>query len=148
MPRHLRVQYATPTDYERLAALCAQLGYPTESQVAAERLNVILANPAGEAILTAVMDERVVGWVHTQRVNFLGSEPFAEIGGLVVDEAVRGQGVGRALMAAAEEWARTAGLSAVKLRSNTLRGEAHAFYESIGYRRIKSQFTFHKDLEA
>lgn len=148
MPTSPAIRLAELNDSQNLAELCGELGYPTRLEDAARRLKDILVNPVNEALLAAVVEDQVVGWVHVLRVNFLGSEAFAEIGGLVVHPAYRGRGVGKALMSAAEDWAHRAGLSAVKLRSNTLRTEAHIFYENLGYQRIKSQFTFHKDLKA
>ncbi|MCG2767887.1 MAG: DUF5615 family PIN-like protein [Anaerolineae bacterium] len=46
----------------------------------------------------------------------------------------------------AEQWAREKVCWAVHVRSNVVRKDAHAFYETIGYRRIKTQFTFRKAL--
>ena len=69
-----------------------------------------------------------------------------EIAGLVVDAQVRRGGVGRALVAAAEAWARQAGVDDVILRSNVARSEAHAFYPSLGYTLIKTQHAYAKRL--
>jgi GNAT superfamily N-acetyltransferase len=73
-------------------------------------------------------------------------DPVAEIAGLVVDAEWRGSGVGKLLMQRAEDWARANGLRMVVLRSNVIRSEAHAFYESIGYTRFKTQHAFRKQL--
>jgi GNAT superfamily N-acetyltransferase len=86
----------------------------------------------------------VVGWVHVHLYLLLVDDLEAEIGGLVVDADLRGQGVGAQLMAAAEAWARENGCQSVYLRSNTLRTEAHAFYRHLGYSLIKSQYAFRK----
>ena len=48
---------------------------------------------------------------------------------MVVDETVRGSGIGRCLMERAEEWTRERGYNTVQLRSNVTRAAAHAFYE-------------------
>ena len=44
-------------------------------------------------------------------------------------------------------WAREMGCRAVSLRSNVVRDGAHAFYEKAGYRRIKTQHVFQKELK-
>jgi hypothetical protein len=47
-------------------------------------------------------------------------------------------------MREAEAWGRRRGRSLVRLRSNTVRDEAHRFYEAIGYRNTKTSYTFEK----
>ncbi|MGB9593658.1 MAG: GNAT family N-acetyltransferase, partial [Anaerolineae bacterium] len=98
------------------------------------------------AVFVAEAEGVVVGWVHVYAVATLESPAHAEIGGLVVDEAHRGRGIGRALMERAEAWARGMGLHTVRLRSNVIRAEAHAFYERIGYAPVKTQKVFAKRL--
>jgi GNAT superfamily N-acetyltransferase len=49
-----------------------------------------------------------------------------------VDRAVRGRGIGRALMGAAEAWARERGLEQLLLWAA---GESPAFYEAVGFGR-------------
>ncbi len=91
-------------------------------------------------------DAQVAGWLHAFVYRPLESEACVEIAGLVVDERRRSSGVGRALMQHAEDWARSQGLHAVYLRSNIIRSDAHAFYEKLGYQRIKTQHAFRKKL--
>jgi ribosomal protein S18 acetylase RimI-like enzyme len=76
----------------------------------------------------------------------IASNPRVEIGGLVVDESCRSQGVGRLLMARVEEWARSNGFTEARLRSNVIRESAHLFYENLGYRVNKTQKSFLKTL--
>ena len=59
--------------------------------------------------------------------------PLAQLSLLVVDERVRGRGVGRALVAAAEAWAREQGCHRMIVTTALQRSDAHAFYERIGY---------------
>jgi GNAT superfamily N-acetyltransferase len=89
---------------------------------------------------------RVLGWVHVYINKLIESDARAEIGGLVTDPAERRKGIGRRLMQQAEGWAKGRGLSMVSLRTNITRIEAHQFYESLGYRQAKTQFTYRKPL--
>jgi GNAT superfamily N-acetyltransferase len=84
--------------------------------------------------------------VHVSLRPLLETDRQAEIGGLVVDRAHRRQGVGRSLMAWAEDWARARGCVAVQLRSNVERQETPSFYENIGYHQTKLARTFRKAL--
>jgi GNAT superfamily N-acetyltransferase len=57
----------------------------------------------------------------------------AEIESVHVHPDQRGRGVGHVLMAAAIERARALGCYRVQLTSNAARGDAHRFYEALGF---------------
>lgn len=133
-------------DASAIAALSKQLGYPIAPDVIAGRLARLEPSP-DHRFLAAVQESVVLGWVHVYGVHLLESPaPFAEIGGLVVDINARRQGVGRALMAKAEAWAREQGYAEVRLRSGLHRTDAHEFYGSIGYTLTKTSHMFRKAL--
>lgn len=87
-----------------------------------------------------------MGWVHVFLSRLLESDPEAEIGGLVVDQHHRGLGIGQRLVEEAERWARRQRCRSVRLRSNVIRTRAHAFYERLGFKVVKSQKVFRKSL--
>jgi GNAT superfamily N-acetyltransferase len=74
--------------------------------------------------------------------HYIDSEPFALITGLVVDETKRSRGIGAALVEAAVEWAAGHGYRTIRVRSNVIRERAHAFYERLGFSRVKNQVVF------
>lgn len=57
----------------------------------------------------------------------------AQIEGVRVSAARRGQGFGAALIGDAEARARAAGCALVQFTSNRARGDAHRFYERLGF---------------
>lgn len=57
----------------------------------------------------------------------------AYVGELVVDEQTTGHGVGRALMEAAECWARSAGHRRLSVETGAANLSARAFYAALGY---------------
>lgn len=59
----------------------------------------------------------------------------AELSRLAVAAAVRGQGIGHALVLRCGELARAAGWTAIALWSRPYQTAAHGLYESLGYRR-------------
>ena len=143
----ITVRPATREDARRMAVLSAQLGYPSSPKEIKRRLSHF--HPDEDAVYVAEgSDRKVLGWVHVFLHCLVESDPQAEIGGLVVDEANRGTGVGKLLMKHAEQWAREKGLRSVYLRSNIIRKDAHTFYQKCGYSIIKTQHAFRKNLEA
>ena len=94
------------------------------------------------------LDAAVVGWIHVQGMCSLEGDERGEIWGLVVADSLRRSGVGRLLVEAAEEWAVERGLDIMGVRSNSLRLEARAFYEHLGYKVVKTQNAFRKNLKS
>jgi GNAT superfamily N-acetyltransferase len=134
-------------DLGDVARLCAQLGYSSAPAQVEARLARLQAS-GDAAFLIAEEGGAVLGWIHLYVYTTLESDPCVEVGGVVVDESARGRGVGRLLMIEAERWARLRSCSHVRLRSNAVRTDAHAFYERLGYRKVKTQFRFEKETNA
>jgi GNAT superfamily N-acetyltransferase len=143
----LTVRHMRRADAVSVAELCGVLGYPATARQIAARFESISRREDGRIF---VADDRgaVVGWLHVSGTRILEADPYAEIAGLVVTEGMRGRGVGAALVTAAEFWAREHGYDTVRVRSNIVRIEAHAFYEHLGYGYIKTQKAFRKILDA
>ncbi len=137
---------AQPDDAEAVSRLCDQLGYPASEEEVRRRLVALGQDEEHVVLVAETRDGAVCGWMHAYIRKLVVRDPHIEIGGLVVDEAQRGKGAGRLLMAEAERWAQDRGCRGVYLRSNVKREEAHRFYEEIGYRRLKTSFTLAKDL--
>jgi GNAT superfamily N-acetyltransferase len=132
-------------DTESAVDLCAQLGYPTDASALLARMRRIAADP-NRTVLVACLNGAVVGWIDLSIEYHLQSEPSALIGGLIIVEAARGQGIGRQLCLAAEEWARRRGVTRMRVRSNSTRERAHDFYLRDGYTRVKTSAVFEKGL--
>ncbi len=92
------------------------------------------------------MDKNVIGWIHVFIAVRIESETFAEIGGLVVKENIRGMGVGSLLVNKAEEWASSKGINLMRVRSNVVREETIKFYLKNEYKIIKTQNVFSKKI--
>jgi GNAT superfamily N-acetyltransferase len=146
-----KVRPARIDDADALAQLATQLGYPSSREQVERRLGALLGEP-GHVVLLAEAEPagarvpQIAGWIHAYVKGTIESDPAVELGGLVVDEAWRGRGVGRLLMGYAERWARRIGCAAVTARSNVMRESAHAFYRKLGYNVVKSQHVFRKSV--
>ncbi len=142
----MTIREMTAADMERVAALAGELGYPSTLGQVAARYRTVRDHPDARAYVASDASGRVQGWVHVYGRHHLESDGAAEIGGLVVASECRGKGVGRALMGAAESWAREHGYERVRLGSSILRIEAHDFYKRLGYSVVKTQHRFQKSL--
>jgi GNAT superfamily N-acetyltransferase len=142
----LIVRKATLKDARQLSRLNSQLGYPYTAEKVKIKLKQLL-NDKDHLILVATPPDGLVrGWIHGHVYRLFYTDKMAEISGLVVDKNCRGGGIGKKLMQEVELWAKIKGCRFVNLRTNIIRKEAHIFYEKLGYKNIKTQFTFRKPL--
>jgi len=153
MQEQVVVRPARIEDAEPIAHLSGQLGYPASAEDVRERLTHIVGEDDHVVYVAESLRERVIGWIYIYIYIYIYLCPLvemplqAEIGGLVVDERHRSQGVGRRLLEQAERWAAGKGCSAVMVHSNVVREAAHRFYIRLGYRLIKTQRVFTKSLK-
>ncbi len=137
----LTIRLARAADLPALTRLAGELGYPAAEAAVAARFERLEHTP-GNAVFVACRREKVLGWIHVFVSLRLESDPFVEIGGLVVTEDARGQGLGARLVAAGEEWARGQGVARLRVRSRDGRLRTHQFYQGIGFERLKAQIVF------
>ncbi len=140
------IRSATLADAEALVPLSGQLGYPADARTITHRLSDITGRDAGVALVAVDARGAVCGFAHAEPRRLLIAEPFVELAALVVSKTARGQGAGKALLAAVEAWARKQGFRRVRVRSNVIRDRAHRFYLREGYAERKRQVVFFKDL--
>jgi len=133
-------------DVPELAELCGEMGYPSSVSEVEKRLQSLLDHGDHMVLVAADEQDKPVAWVHTHLSFRLVAEIFAELGGLVVSETHRGQGIGEKLLAEAERWAAAQGVNLFRVRSNIVRKRAHGFYERAGYEQFKRQQVFEKSL--
>jgi GNAT superfamily N-acetyltransferase len=133
-------------DAEAAAALSAELGYSVSTSVMEQRITKLAEIPSHTVLVACQPDGRVAGWIDVAITHHLAAEPRGEIGGLVVAEDVRGQGIGRSLVAAAERWICEQGIDQALVRSRTTRERTHKFYLREGYSITKTSAVFVKSL--
>lgn len=130
----MTIRPAVPDDAASIAALLAELGYPDNpAESVHNRLELWNAEPRS-AVLVAEHEGVIVGVVAVSTIPFLEYDGrFGRVVALVTAQSARGQGIGRALMAAAEETAREFGCVLMEVTSANRREPAHAFYRDLGY---------------
>jgi GNAT superfamily N-acetyltransferase len=134
-------------DAEAVAALSGQLGYEASPEELRQRIEKLAGCAESQAVFVACMtgeDTRLVGWIDIAITYHLQSAPFVLIGGLVVQDGLRGLGIGKRLCEEAEAWTRAKGISVVRVTSRSTRADAHRFYLRDGYTEIKTSKVFEK----
>jgi ribosomal protein S18 acetylase RimI-like enzyme len=140
----LTIRDAKLSDAPELAALMCELGYETSNAEMHSRLQVILRN-AGYRTIVAEVDNELCGMVGTlTHASHEHNDPSGKIIALVVSKRQRRSGVGRALIAAAENDFASRRVTRVTLTTRFEREGAHRFYEALGY--AKTGFRFAKNL--
>lgn len=138
---------ARDADAERLAELSGELGYPSTAEQVRRRFADVRALPDDAVTVAEAPDGLVVGFVHVGPWAALVVDPGMTVHSIVVDERWRGRGIGRELMAWAEEWGRARGLTRAVLRSRAERSDAHRFYQRLGWEVAKTQYSFRRRLD-
>lgn len=145
MNKNLCIREASVKDADILINLSAQLGYSCSKGDIIEGLNSY-QNKFHGIIFVAVQDKTVVGWISLNTVRYFYVQPFIEVSGLVVDEKYRNKGIGKRLLREAETWVKQEGYALMRIRTNVLRTGAHRFYEKNGYKKIKEQKVYMKEI--
>ena len=129
----LTVRGAAADDAEALAPLMGHWGYPATPEEVRARLERI-AGDADYHTLVAERGGRMIGFAGAHRSwPYNRDRPTARLIALAVEPDARGGGVGAALVAAVEAWARAQGANSLMLTTALHRAGAQAFYERLGY---------------
>lgn len=134
-------------DGEALFKLYAQwdLSRAFDKRVFLDSLEGILKDPSIRLVM-AEEDGAIVGYAQISESRKLGHGAFLAVDQLLVDEARRSGGVGKALMEEIERWAGERGLGKVVLHSQAHRSRAHVFYERLGYELKKISKYYEKEI--
>jgi GNAT superfamily N-acetyltransferase len=138
-PPKFAIRAAKPADTEALIELIALLDHRTDEAGVRKRISALARDKL--APLVATLDKQLVGLCGIDDMTAIHRDaPVGRINILVVAETARGQGIGRKLVAAAEEALHTRGCGLVEVTSNDRLTEAHAFYRHMGYERTSLRF--------
>ncbi|MGC9467116.1 MAG: GNAT family N-acetyltransferase [Anaerolineae bacterium] len=103
-------------------------------------------------IIVAVNDGQIVGCVvlmirDAPKIPILVPLQYVMIDTLVVVPDARGGGLGRQLMASAEQWAHERGIDRVELNVFEFNEGARAFYEKLGYETLSRRMVKRLDIQ-
>lgn len=129
---------ATISDAADMSVLNTQLGYPSTTASLKENLEKVLLLP-DNIVFVAEYNHKVIGWTNVRVTNTIESGTVCEIWGLIVDEAYRGNGIGKELIQKAKAWTKQQGVNKLRVRTNVRRKDAHRFYFREGFTETKEQ---------
>ena len=94
----------------------------------------LLDGSGSSALFVAELESAIVGLLHLRRVrDYYTQSEITHLSDLVVAPAAQGSGVGRALMAQAEQWAREQGHAMLQLYVLPENAPARGLYEASGF---------------
>ena len=135
------IREAAHGDASSLANLLGQLGYPADARDLPRRLTRLTARGSAVAFV-AELEGSVVGVATAHAfASIHAGHDVAWLTTLVVAQEARHRGVGRALVAAAEGWARTHDCRRLSVTTALHREDAHAFYDRLGYQHSGRRYT-------
>ena len=135
----LQIRKAAESDLPAVLRLYAQSGMDNGRVLTIDAASKILQRmatyPEYAVYLATAHDGSVVGTFALLVMDNLAhmGTPSAVVEDVCVDERLRGQGIGKAMMHFAMEFARQRGCYKLALSSNAAREGAHAFYRSLGF---------------
>ncbi len=133
-------------DTGELCKICSEeMGYECDPALVKSKIEKL--DSKREAVFVAEEESQLLGFIHVERYEVLYFESMANILGLAVKKDFQKQGLGKALLLAAENWAQENGIYLMRLNSGINRTDAHGFYEHLGYVSEKEQKRFVKNLK-
>ncbi len=128
------VRRATGGDAVAITRLYAQLVSNPALSVLPEAIDALAASGRGALLVCEQQAQvRATALVCLCDDVMFNLQPFAVVENVVVDTALRGQGVGRMLFQAIEDFCRDSHCSKIMLMSSASRTDAHRFFERTGY---------------
>jgi ribosomal protein S18 acetylase RimI-like enzyme len=134
----IRIRSAVLTDLEALTGLLGELfaieeDFSPDTELQRTGLQQLMQEP-GAVILVAETGQEIAGMCTVQTViSTAEGGPAGILEDLIIRGKYRRQGIGRALMAAAEKWAGERGLKRLQLLMESENEDALAFYFKMGW---------------
>jgi len=134
------IRQASLHDSTAIHRLLTQLGYPPQKHafIVSKIENY---TTEGYHLLVCDIDDETVGFISLHWFDiFHSEEKMGRITALCVSEHIRGQGIGRHLLKAAEKILVSKGCSKLEATSNFKRTLTHEFYLKNGYTEDSRRF--------
>ena len=141
MAEEVTIRNISVNDSNSIVKLSNELGY-TISLTEVDFLIESIINAKKQWAFVALKSNKIVGFVHAFYALRLTTPAFIEIGGLIVSENERAQGIGQMLVEHVEQ--NLDHNLKIRIRCNMERKDAHRFYANLNYQKQKEQIVFVK----
>ena len=119
---------------DRACESCFQFAALRDGELFQQRRYNAVRERGDHAVFVAEEDGRIIGLLHLYERPAFDKPPEVVVQAIVVDQSLRGAGVGTTMMSMAERWALERGFSSIALTSNISGSGAHLFYDRLGYK--------------
>ncbi len=145
----MRIREFRSTDWDEWRRMDQALDPDNDSDDVEADMRAILARPDAAVFIAERPDGSVCGYVEVGSRSYAegcSSSPVGYIEGWYVDPDVRRSGYGRALLAAAETWARGRGYTEMGSDARLDNGISFKAHQSLGYEETERVVQFRKSL--
>lgn len=142
------IRYVKKEDAKAIKEICeAALGHKADMNLIRQRIDELSFNSFYYIVVYEdESDNMVKGFIQGEKYNLLYGENGWNIIALAVEQKAQGHGIGKQLLLSLENFTKELGYTFIRLNSNIVRTEAHAFYQHLGYHCDKSQKRFIKNI--
>ncbi|WP_432470550.1 GNAT family N-acetyltransferase [Amphritea sp. HPY] len=135
----MKIRAATIEDSAQVSVLMLQLGYQLTPVQTAEMIHS--HQKRNDEVYVGLLDNQVRAVISLIYFDYFpGAQRLCRITALVVDESLRGQGYGTALVELARARAKARQCSSLELTTNFRRNKTHAYYEHLGFEKTSYKF--------
>jgi GNAT superfamily N-acetyltransferase len=136
----MNLRIAEISDSDEISGLMNQLGYDSPPELIRTKLVKFCSTP-NDIVFVAVIDEKIVGCISCHITSlFHQAGASGRITSLVTNQHYGGKGIGKKLVARAENFFKSGGCIKSEVTSGDQREAAHKFYTTCGYRMDERRF--------
>lgn len=137
----MNIRNAEIKDAPEIDELMVQLGYRVDRSLIEQKLYQFSGSTV-DKVYVAVLERQVVGCISCHITTLFHQEGGSgRITSLVIDEKVRGAGIGKLLVKEAEQFFQDMGCIKSEVTSSNRRLDAHKFYEACGFQENDRRFS-------
>jgi PhnO protein len=145
MEENYTIRKAVESDAVTVKSLLEELENREFDQAVFDQIFVEYLTSSRTLVQVAVLQElEIVGFISCKGQSLLHHEGLVfEIQEMIVTAAHQGEGLGRKMVDVIREEVKSLGAKSLEVTSNKRRKEAHAFYQSVGFKNSHEKFTIY-----